>query len=325
MAHIKIFIDGGANLNIAYASDNNFVDVMCVSIMSFNDHNYDATIYILDCGIEEHNKQKILELCSGKNTVLFVDTKKVFDKLPDNLNLDRGSIAAYARLFIGSMLPQNIEKILYLDSDTLIRESLKELFGISLESFVIGGVRDSFSVFNKEVFGIKKGGLMINSGVLLIDLTKWRKQRIEEKIYQLIDKKKKVFQGDQGIINTIFHGEVKELPLKYDVMTYLYDFSYEEMICYRKPDNYFSKEDIKKNIENPAIVHFSSSFKSYRPWENATCTHPYFDEWNKLFSKSGGNRTNNNKRLICTNSKMVFGLIGILHAYLRPLRQKIIC
>lgn len=58
-------------MNIAYASDDNFVDVMLVSIMSFNDHNSDATIYILDCGISESNRQKILELCSEKNTVLF--------------------------------------------------------------------------------------------------------------------------------------------------------------------------------------------------------------------------------------------------------------
>ena len=100
-------------MNIAYASDDNFVDVMLVSIMSFNDHNSNATIYILDCGIEEHDKQKILELCSDKNTVLFVDAKEMLKLLPYDLNLDRGSVAAYARLFIGSMLPDTVSKVLY--------------------------------------------------------------------------------------------------------------------------------------------------------------------------------------------------------------------
>ena len=68
-----IHIRQGDGLNIAYACDNNFVDVMCVSIMSFNDHNCDANIYILDCGIEEANKQKIVELCSGKNAVFLIE------------------------------------------------------------------------------------------------------------------------------------------------------------------------------------------------------------------------------------------------------------
>lgn len=310
-------------MNIAYACDNNFVDVMCVSIMSFNDHNCDANIYILDCGIESDKKIRILELCSGKNTVFFIDAKKTLDSLDYNLNLDRGSIAAYARLFIGSMLPDAVDKALYIDCDTLIRKPLAELYNTDIFPYIIGGIRDAFSVINKRVFGIKKGDLLVNSGVLLISVEQWRARGIEKKVYEIIDKDIKIFQGDQGIINTIFHGNVYELPLQYDVMTYIYDFTYEELMFYRKPDNYFGRREIKKAKEEPYIVHFSSSYRSYRPWETDSNAHPYFDEWNYYYLKVCEREKIKKKNKVKMKKKLqnrpVLFIIRIIHAYLRPL------
>ena len=64
--------------------------------------------------------------------------------------------------------------------------ALDELFNTEMDQYVIGGVRDAFSVLNKKVFGIQRGKLLINSGVLLIDLQKWRLEKKEELINQLI-------------------------------------------------------------------------------------------------------------------------------------------
>ena len=292
--------------------------------MSFNDHNCDANIYILDCGIEDANKQKIMKLCSGKNAVFFVDAKKTLDGLDYDLNLDRGSIASYARLFLGSMLPYDVDKVLYLDSDTMIRGTLIDLYNIELESYTIGGIRDSFSALNKKVFGIEKNGLFINAGVLLIDLNMWRKKEIEKQISILLTNQNKIFQGDQGVINTIFHGDVKELPLKYDVMTYLYDFTYEEMMMYRKPDDYFSKEEVTVAKQNPIIVHFSSSFRSYRPWEKGECRHPYYDQWDDYFKHINGTKKETNKKIHIVKNIFGINFVGFIHAYIRPIKYIVV-
>ncbi|WP_051544947.1 glycosyltransferase family 8 protein [Butyrivibrio sp. MC2021] len=307
---------------IAYASDDKFVDVMCVSIMSFNDYNSDAIIFILDCGITQQNKQKIVELCSGRNMVLFIDAQNILKGLHYNLNLDRGSIAAYARLFIGRMLPDYVNKVLYLDCDTLIKNSLKELFETDIAPFTIGGIKDAFSVLNKRVFGIAKGDTFINSGVLLIDVFKWKNEKIEEQIYHLISNQNKIFQGDQGIINAIFHGKVYELPLKYNVMTYLYDFTYEEMMFYRKPDSYFCKNVVEDATSDPVIVHFSTSFKSDRPWNGGALNHPFYDEWLRRYMFFGGKKEKENNKATGTNNLAKLFVIRVLHAYIRPLMQK---
>lgn len=288
--------------------------------MSFNDHNSDANIYIMDCGIEEHNKQKILELCSGKNTVLFVDAKKILDKLPYKLNLDRGSIASYARLFIGSMLPEDVDKVIYLDSDTLIRGELGELFCTDLNPFIVGGIRDAFSVMNKRVFGVKKGDLFINAGVMLVDLKGWRRQKVEDRVCELFSRNKRIFQGDQGVINNVFKGSVKELPLEYDVMTYLYDFSYEEMMLYRKPDNYFGKEEVLEAKKCALIVHFTTSFRSERPWNShGNSNHPFYEQWMDYYRKiSNSNFAANEGKRAISGEMVALPLVGIIHAYIRP-------
>ncbi len=247
------------------------------------------------------------------------NVKKKLDELDYDLNLDRGSIAAYARLFIGTMLSDEVGKVLYLDSDTLIKESLKELYDTDITPYFVGGIRDSFSTLNKKAFGIKKGGLFINSGVMLINLQRWRQRRVENEIYNLLKNKESIFQGDQGIINFILHGDAYELPLKYDVMTYLYDFTYEEMMLYRKPDNYFDKDEVEATRNEPAIVHFSSSFASRRPWEKGQCSpHPFGDEWREYFVITGGNYVKSTRRVHSFN-RLKLWMIGVLHAYIRPL------
>lgn len=288
--------------------------------MSFNDHNCDANIYILDCGIEDANKQKIMKLCSGKNAVFFIDAKKTLDGLDYDLNLDRGSIAAYARLFIGSMLPIELNKVLYLDCDTLITDTLNYLYETDLEDCILGGVRDAFSYLNKKVFGLNKGDIFINSGILLINLSLYRDDKIEDLIYELLKKKEKIFQGDQGIINIILHDNIKELPLKYNVQTYLYDFTYFEMLLYRKPDNYYKKSVVEEAVLNPVIVHFSTCFRSDRPWNTSgrTLEHPYYNKWNMYYEKVGGEKFISSKKMIQTN-KLILFFIGFVHAYLRPL------
>ncbi|MCX7726745.1 MAG: hypothetical protein N2053_07835, partial [Chitinispirillaceae bacterium] len=41
-----------------------------------------------------------------------------------------------------------------------------------------------------------------------------------------------------------------------------YDFSYPEMLIYRKPPKFYSEEEIKMAVEEPVIIHYTTSFLS---------------------------------------------------------------
>ena len=115
-------------MNIVYAADNNFVDVLYASIKSLYNTNHDLKInlWIIADNVSDENKNKINDLSQeyGQRKICWVDNVEI----PYKLQLDRGSASAFSRLLLGSILPKNISKVLYLDSDTIVMNSLKELF-----------------------------------------------------------------------------------------------------------------------------------------------------------------------------------------------------
>lgn len=116
----------------------------------------------------------------------------------------------------------DIDKILYLDSDTLICRDIAELFNTDINDYVIGGVRDMAPVNDKyhpqgiyvKDFSEKflNNGPYINSGVLLINLKK-----MAEYENLLFETKIPLYYPDQDLLNAAFVGKIKILPLKYNL------------------------------------------------------------------------------------------------------------
>ena len=121
---------------IVYASDDNFSDIMGVSILSLFENNKDENIniYILDSNISKDNKDKIESICVNysKKLPMWIQAKNINDVLGINVEMDRGSLSQYARLFIGDLLDKDIKRVLYLDCDTIIEKSIKDLWNIDL-------------------------------------------------------------------------------------------------------------------------------------------------------------------------------------------------
>ena len=115
-------------MNIVYATDNNFVDVLYASIKSLYNANHDLKInlWIIADNVSDENRNKINNLSQEyeQRKICWVDNVEI----PYKLQLDRGSASAFSRLLLGSILPNNISKVLYLDSDIIVMNSLKELF-----------------------------------------------------------------------------------------------------------------------------------------------------------------------------------------------------
>ncbi|MDG2982021.1 glycosyltransferase family 8 protein [Latilactobacillus curvatus] len=314
-------------MNILYSADDNFARILAVSISSLlNQHqNIAVNVFVLDNGISEENKDRIHSLFQiDKHSLYLIKSEEIVD-----IVADRGSVAQFSRLFFNEYLPEFVDRILYLDCDTLIVNSLQSFYLMDMKEKMIILAKDPFSKRYREFLNIPRKADMFNSGVMLIDRNEWNRFEITKKIEKTISLYNgKIIQGDQGIIDIISQEKYGILSPRYNVISSYYEFSYNQIEIYRKPVNFYTESQIEDAIENPSIVHFTSDFLNNRPWL-AGSVHPYKNQWQSLEMKIF---KNNSEWQAKNNAKKIFNYLpeiiairvfGILQAYIRPLIFKL--
>lgn len=332
--------------HIVYASDDKFAEILGVSLVSLYENSRDMTdivVYVLDSGIEKQNKDRLLSVSRSydRHDITFIPAKNISEKLSMNVAVDRGSLSQYARLFVSSDLPLELDRVLYLDCDIIINRSIGELWNLDLKGKTIGALMDAFSKYYRPNIDLEENDVMFNSGVMLIDLEKWRKQNIEEKLMNFIAKKNgRIQQGDQGVLNAVLSHDTYCFEPRFNSVTIFYDFTYKEMLVYRRPpmiyaegQRFYTEMQVKEAVENPAIIHFTTSFKSKRAWMKG-CKHRYVGEWLKYKELSPwkdselweDNRTQWKQKALkiytSLPSWLSVRIAGVMQVYGRPVMNK---
>ena len=121
---------------------------------------------------------------------------------------------------------------------------------------------------------------------------------------------------------------------RFNDCTIFYDFTEKEMLIDRRQPRFYTEEEVKEAVENPTIIHFSTSFLSKRAWMNG-CKHRYVDEWLKYKSMSpwkDGELWDDNRPIWKQNGvkvlmKMPIGIAvriaGLMQVYGRPLKNRL--
>lgn len=275
-------------MNVLYSSDNNYARHVGIAITSLYDHNQTVEqldVYLIDDGIDDTNKAHLNDIALKYNrTINYIPFEPYKKQLQLN-NKWELPISAYARLFVEDIVPKNVDKILYLDCDTLIMDNLSELWNLDLQGNTIAAVEDVAScVFQSETDTCEPYRYFC-SGVILIDLKKWRLINAQQKLLDYIDFKKGVVRHhDQTILNGVFWNDCYMLHPKYDVLTPTVIMSYDNLKTYFKLwDRYYTKKEIKESTKKPAIIHYTSS-NIGRPWENKK--HPLSKFYRKYWKNS---------------------------------------
>lgn len=275
-------------MNIVYASDDNFAEIMGVSILSLFENNKDEfniKVYILDFGIKEENREKLNSLTKKySNQLFFIKTQNISKEL-SSIKPVRGE-ASQLRLFLSKLLPDSCDKVLYIDCDTIIRHSLKEFYETDFGENICCGVMDCISKQHRAKLGLKENETYINAGVMLINLCSWRNYNIEGKIKSIVNK----FDGhvpyaDQGIVNLALQGRIKCVHPKYNCFSVYTAFSFNDLLEYRQPSACLSSIEIEEAKIDPVIAHFVTLFCMSRPWMKNS-QGPFFDEWRVYKQKS---------------------------------------
>lgn len=313
-------------MNIVYATDNNFVDVLSASIKSLYTTNsdLDLNLWIIADKVSDRNKEKINRLSKqfAQREINWIENVEI----PFKLHLDRGSISSFSRLFLGSVLPSSMSKVLYLDSDIIVMDSLRSIFDIDFKGKILYGVNDTFNKEYKQVLGIPIDKPMFNAGVMLINLELWRNNNVEERFLQVIQKfNGTILQGDLGVLNAVLYNSFGVLPPEYNYMTIFEDLTYEEMIVFKKPINYYSKEEIKNARERIVLRHFTTNFLSKRPWQEGSNV-AHIDQFKKYYEGSYKNVKESILLKIVQKlpKKCSVFLLGIIQSKFRPKLYRIL-
>ena len=264
-------------MHIVYSSDDKYAQHMGASIYLLLSHNAESeiVIYVIDNGISSDSKERLQQIINQfpLSQLQWID----FSKWSEKLTLDMQwpiSQSAYGRLFVGSMLPDSVQKCIYLDCDMIVCDKIDELWGFDLEGHTLAAVQDTVNAATKNSVGLYSAEQYFNSGFLLIDLQQWRRIGAEKKCIQFIDEHSgSVTHHDQGVLNGVFHKDVSILPLKYNVMTIHYIMNRRKIMKYfHEESRFYTEEEIERAKAHPTVLHYTPSFTS-RPWVR-TCRHP---------------------------------------------------
>ncbi|WP_333646077.1 glycosyltransferase family 8 protein [Lacrimispora sp.] len=324
-------------MNVLYTCDNNYIWIMGISLISLYENNRDIevlSVFLLGDNISEENKKVLHNIAySYQRETFIIDVPKL--EIPEALVSKRWPISAFTRLFSADLLPNSIDKVLYLDCDTIVNSSLYQLQDIDMGLNCFYGVKDCIGYAYKKNIGIPGDSTYFNAGVLLINLDKLRDINISKYLETYLNKYTHfITYADQDLLNGAFNGLIGILNAEYDVMTITATNCYEELLTLRRPTNYYTKSELDYAIKNPKIIHYTTNMLVIRPWYNNT-NHPFalnfkryleISPWKDKKLQDYNFKTKEAKIIKIINllpESFAIQVLGLIHSELKPRFTKV--
>lgn len=267
-------------MNILLCTDNNYIQHCSVTMVSVLKNNKNVLFYIFSTDISLENKlflQSLVEPYNSNVKIILIE-KELLKDFPMSVEASSHiSVSTYLRLFVEMKLPINVKKIIYLDSDIIVRNSLDELWGMSLENYAIGAVYqyNEWALGNNSYtrLGYHESYGYFNAGVLLINLDYWRINNVTRRLFDYVNKNyHNIISHDQDTLNAVLFQETYGLPCKFNILPFFFDSNFKNISFPRGLDYKFQ---INEELKNPTVLHFV--FKP-KPWDSG-CSHKWRKEY----------------------------------------------
>lgn len=252
-------------LNICFITDENYslhMGVAMTSIIHNRAFNTQLNFYIFDGGIEPQTKEKLNQLQGDEvkiNYVTLHSIEKKIEILPQTAaHITKTSYFKYA---IADLLP-NLNKIIYLDADLIVKKPLDNLYNIELGDNLLAAVEDvGYSYHSRYNEKLKLKFKCMNSGVMLINCDLWRKEGLQQKLIEVTKKHDIVgFGQDQPVFNYVCRDRILFIPFEWNVQD----------TFFRDECEINNREDIELchfAKDNPSIIHYTFVKK---PWQGVS-------------------------------------------------------
>ena len=253
-------------MRVVYACDDNYTSLTTISAVSVLKYNPEAEIILLGCNLKDESIKTIKERIEKHNGKFrYVDVSAKINELQSSGAEAYVSYAVYSRIFISDLLPDLSGIVLYLDSDTLIVDSIAELFATELNGQPLALAPDAIHPAYKKVISLPSDKPYYNTGVALIDLARWRELKCTERL--LAELKRPSGRnplGDQDIIVRVLNDDIRKLDKRW---------------------NFLSQYIMHKTDVTPAIYHFSGNTMG-RPWYTSS-KHPLRKKYQEAAINAG--------------------------------------
>lgn len=134
-------------------------------------------------------------------------------------------------------LPKDLDRVLLLDVDTIVDKDITELWDTDLTDCYFAGV--------KEPTKSRRDFLYINMGVVLVNLDKLRKDRMDDEIIRLLNTRHYNF-CEQDCINYACQGHIREIAGDYNVTHYTVEPEVERILHFAAADNWHGNAMTRK-------------------------------------------------------------------------------
>lgn len=262
-------------LHIAMASDADFTIPLCLAMHSMVQTANPGTHYrfhLLDNGI---NRKLVAR---GDFDCVFYDVRGRLAGLPCG---GRFPASAYHRYLIPELLPADIDRVLYLDCDIMVREDLCALYDMPLGDrpiaavpwLVLGGYREEYGKTLQSFpqrMGVEDDGTpYFYSSMLLVNLQQMRREGMAKKLIECTasSPESALCWPDQDVINAVFRHRIASLPLRYNVIPLFLPTIADE------------SQEAREAFLHPAIVHFAARKPNILIGPRDDMEHAFFRLW----------------------------------------------
>lgn len=276
-------------IEVALIFNDAYAEHAAVVIRSMiaNCGEHDSFIFhLINTGLNEKSTNLLKDSVRAKDLVNFIE---VGEELIRKVKLDSkyNKIVLY-RLALPTLLKSS-KKVLYLDCDVVVNDSLRELWNLNLENSYAAVVDEG--KFNPKAYdykrriGMKIDAPYFNSGVMLINLEKWRSDNLEQKLFEyIVSCNHPLVLPDQDVLNKVLSGKITTIAEKWNFLV---------------PEFLFLK---KTSSNAPVIFHFATRTK---PWQCKTKVFPECLYWKYRNGKGVNNLATNKLFSIKRNIRLL--------------------